>query len=217
MSIDAPQSSGDATVLNFGDPTLIPRVTSVLDAGGCIVLPTDTVYGIATRSNSPGSVATLQKLKGRSDAFPPPILVAEIEDAWKLVTMVSDPVRRVAEKFWPGALTLILPALRLDLSLASSVGTLGLRVPDHELLRGLLRATGPLAVSSANKHRHEPATTIEEAMSQFGNDVGLYIDGGPTTGASPSTVVDATGDITVLRVGSITRAQVMETAGETHA
>ena len=204
-------------VVRIGDPSLKHQAEGVLDKGECIVFPTDTVYGIASRPDDPAAVARLQQIKGRSDAFPPPILVADAEDAWALITDAPQAAKRLGDAFWPGALTLILPTNQ-HLSLAEQVGTIGVRVPDHDEVRTLLRMTGPLAVSSANKHNLPPATSIEEAIDQLGDEVGLYIDGGPTQGPSPSTVVDCTTDpITIVRLGLLTQDQIDQAAGAADA
>jgi len=201
----------------IGDPSALRRAEEALIQGQCIVFPTDTVYGIASRPKDPRAVARLQRIKGRSDAFPPPVLVADVDQAWSLATHVPLQAKRLGEKFWPGALTLIL-ATDQPLSLAREVGTVGLRVPDHDDLRDLLREVGPLAVSSANKHSYPPATTVDEAIGQLGGEVGLYIDGGPTPGPSPSTVVDCTTtDLAIVRLGLLTEEQILTAAGGSDA
>jgi len=204
-------------LVRIGDPSLRQRAEKVLDEGECVVFPTDTVYGIAARPDNPEAVSRLQQIKGRSDAFPPPILVADAADAWGLAVHVPQAARRLGEAFWPGALTLILPTDR-HLSLAEQVGTIGVRVPDHDEVRALLRMTGPLAVSSANKHNHPPAVNIDEAVGQLGGEVGLYIDGGPTPGPSPSTVVDCTTDpVVIVRLGLLTEDRILQAAGAADA
>jgi len=195
------------------DPAIWESARQVLDSSGCVVFPTDTVYGIAARAEDAAGVAHLQATKGRSDDFPPPLLVADADSVWPLVSSAPDWAKRLAEAYWPGALTLILATDRHDLSLSDTVHTLGIRVPDLDWLRGFLRWSGPLAVSSANKHNLPPATRVEDAISQLGNDVGLYIDGGPTPGPVPSTVVDCTGKIKILRLGLLTQEMIMTTAG----
>lgn len=214
----SPQSRPDASPLvRMDDPGLWDRAKDVLDRGQCVVFPTDTVYGIAASPDNPIAVARLQQVKGRSDAFPPPVLVADAEDAWSLALSVPVEARRLGEAFWPGALTLVLPTDR-HLSLAGQTGTIGVRVPDHDGVRGLLRFVGPLAVSSANKHERPPATTVAEAMGQLGDEVGLYIDGGPTPGPSPSTVVDCSGPaMAVLRLGLLSKHQIFAAAGAADA
>ena len=206
-----------SVVVRIGDPRLNKLVEEVLDRGECIVFPTDTVYGIASQPDNPVAVSRLQQIKGRSDAFPPPVLAADTDDAWSLVTDVPQAARRLGEAYWPGALTLILPTDKA-LSLAEQVGTIGVRVPDLDEIRALLRGTGPLAVSSANKHNLAPATSVDEAVEQLGDEVGLYIDGGPTPGPSPSTVVDCTTDpVTIVRLGLLTEEQILTVAGAADA
>ena len=181
-----------------------------LKAGECVVLPTDTVYGIAVLASDREAIARLQQAKGRADEFPPPVMVADIDQAWEFVAPPKPYAQRLAERFWPGGLTLILPTERTDLSLAEQTKTLGIRIPALTPLRALLRLTGPLAVSSANTHGFDPATNLEEAISQLGAQVSLYIDGGPTPGAIPSTVVDCSGEkARILRVGLISPEEIM--------
>ena len=199
------------------DPQLWEIAHCILDEGGCIVVPTDTVYGLAARADRPEAVSRLQKIKGRTDAFPPPVLIADTELVWPLVDPVPIEVQRLAHRFWPGPLTLILPTDHTDLSLAAATGTVGVRVPALDELRAFLRLSGPLAVSSANKHNLAPATTIDEAIDQLGAEVGLYIDGGPTPGLAPSTVVNCVGPITVVRVGLLSREQISLGMGATDA
>jgi len=200
-------------VRRIGDPTIKEEAEFLLDKGECIVFPTDTVYGIASRADNRAAVAKLQQIKGRSDAFPPPILVGDADAAWALFTNVPESARRLGEAYWPGGLTLIL-ATGQHLSLSEQVGTIGVRVPAHDEVRALLRMTGPLAVSSANKHSSLPATTVEEAIAQLGDEVGLYIDGGPTPGLTPSTVVDCTTEpVTIVRLGLLTSDQIYSIAG----
>jgi tRNA threonylcarbamoyl adenosine modification protein (Sua5/YciO/YrdC/YwlC family) len=211
MSHDSPP------VRRIDDPGLGPAVQDVLRGGGCLVIPTDTVYGIAARADDPAAVARLQQAKGRHEAFPPPVLVGDAADAWLLVAPPSPAARRLAQVFWPGPLTLILPVGPHPVSLSAITGTVGLRVPDHDATRALLRWTGPLAVSSANRHQGPPATTVDQALAQLGRAVQLYIDAGPTPGPAPSTVVDATGDDLVIRRPGLLGAEAIGAAGAGHA
>jgi len=198
----------------IGEPGVAARVQAVLAAGECVVLPTDTVYGIAVSAGDRAAIARLQAAKGRSDAFPPPVLVGDPGVAWELAPAAPAAARRLAEAFWPGPLTLILATTAQDVSLSGTTGTVGIRVPGHPGLRELLRATGPLAVSSANRHDQPPATTVEEAMADLGASVALYVDGGPTPGPVPSSVVDCSGAGTIVnRAGLISRAAILQAAG----
>lgn len=167
-----------------------------LAAQRCIVMPTDTVYGIAADAFSAQAVSTLLASKGRGRNMPPPVLIPSIQTMDGLAISVPEDARALAEEFWPGALTLILlaqPSLTWDLG--ETRGTVALRVPDDEVARELLSVTGPLAVSSANRTGNPAATTAEEAFEQLGESVDVYLEAGvrPLSGESlSSTIVDFT-------------------------
>lgn len=161
--------------------------------GECVVLPTDTVYGIAANAFSPEAVGKLLGAKQRSADMPPPVLIAEPSMLRAFTADVPQSAVALAEAFWPGALTLILKVQKtLNLGLGDTGGTVAVRVPDNEHARSLLRRTGPLAVSSANINGAPPATSCDEARSQLADAVQVYLDGGFTPGATPSTIVDFT-------------------------
>lgn len=162
-------------------------------AGECVVLPTDTVYGIGADSFSAAAVQRLLDAKGRGRDMPPPVLIAEPAVLMALGRDIPEPAKRLAEKHWPGPLTLILHAqASLQMDLGETQGTIAVRVPDNELARELLRATGPLAVSSANRTGRPAATDADQAIDQLGDRVAVYLDDGPTHGGEPSTIVDFT-------------------------
>lgn len=164
-----------------------------IDEGLCVVIPTDTVYGIAADGFSAAAVQRLLNAKRRGRDMPPPVLVSDPAVMMALGTDIPDPAKALAERFWPGALTLILtaqPSVRLDLG--ETRGTVAIRVPDQALARELLRRTGPLAVSSANVSGQPAATGVESAIDQLGESVAVYLDDGPTPGEVPSTIVDFT-------------------------
>jgi L-threonylcarbamoyladenylate synthase len=187
----------------------------------CIVLPTDTVYGIGADAFSPQAVATLLAAKGRGRSMPPPVLIPRLQTLDGLATGVGAGARKLAEAFWPGGLTLILhaqPSLTWDLG--DTKGTVALRVPDDQVALDLLALTGPLAVSSANRTGSAAAQTAAAASSQLGESVEVYLDGGyrPEAGkgdGTPSTIVDATGEhLKVVRVGAVTLDQLREVVPE---
>ncbi|MGA7204192.1 MAG: L-threonylcarbamoyladenylate synthase [Specibacter sp.] len=179
-----------------------------------VVLPTDTVYGIAADAFSPQAVATLLAAKGRGRNMPPPVLIPRIGTMEGLATDIPDDARRLAEKYWPGPLTLIFhaqPSLTWDLG--DTVGTVALRVPDEQLALDLLTLTGPLAVSSANRTGQTAAQTASEAREQLAESVEVYLEAGfrPLEGTDPvpSTIVDATGlRLRVVREGAISLAEI---------
>lgn len=177
--------------------------------GACIVLPTDTVYGIGADASSARAVQGLLDAKERGRDMPPPVLIAEVGMLRSLTDEVSDDAVALADAFWPGALTMILlaqPNLRMDLG--DRGATIAVRVPDHAFTRDLLRATGPLAVSSANVSGQPAARTVEEAKGQLGARVSVYLDDGPAGLPVPSTIVDLTGTPRILREGRISRADL---------
>ncbi|WP_309072961.1 L-threonylcarbamoyladenylate synthase [Paenarthrobacter sp.] len=175
----------------------------------CIVLPTDTVYGIAADAFSPLAVTMLLASKGRSRQMPPPVLIPRVNALDGLATDVPADARALAQAFWPGGLTLILHAQpSLDWDLGETKGTVALRMPDDQIALELLGLTGPLAVSSANRTGQEAAQTASEARLQLAESVEVYLEGGfrPTKGtaALPSTIVDATSTpFRVVRQGAI--------------
>jgi len=184
---------------------------AAISAGECIVIPTDTVYGIGTDAFDAAAVQRLLDAKQRGRDMPPPVLAGDAGVLDELADVVPDGARVLAGAFWPGALTLIVPvrpSLRLDLG--ETRGTIAVRVPDHDAVRGLLRRTGPLAVSSANTSGLPAATRVAEAVAMLGDAVAVYLDGGPTPGETPSTIVDFAADPTgrVLRHGAIDLARI---------
>ncbi len=187
----------------------IAAATEAVREGECIVLPTDTVYGIGADAFSSDAVRGLLEAKGRGRDMPPPVLIADAAVLRSLTDELSDETLAVAEAFWPGPLTLILPLQpELGLDLGDLGNTIAVRVPDHDFTRELLRATGPLAVSSANTTGNPAAGSITEAVEQLGESVAVYLDGGPASGPVPSTIVDLTGEPRILRAGRIAAAEL---------
>jgi L-threonylcarbamoyladenylate synthase len=203
-----------------GDPSLNSEATEAareaIEAGECIVLPTDTVYGIGVDAFSAKAVQRLLDAKHRGRDMPPPVLIGEPTLIRALAVDVPETAKDLVGKHWPGALTVIChiqPSLRMDLG--DSEGTIALRVPDHELAREILRRTGPMAVSSANISGRSAALSCDEAVEQLGDSVAVYLDGGPLSdaGGAPSTIVDFTHeeDGQVLRRGAISLETLRET------
>ncbi len=183
-----------------------------LARSGLVVIPTDTVYGVAADAFDPAAVRRLLRAKGRGRAQPAPVLIGSPDTLRALATNLSSDVRALADKFWPGGLTMICrqqPSLRWDLG--DSRSTVAIRMPDHEDALALLVDNGPLAVSSANRTGEPPATTVEEAQEQLGDAIDVYLDAGPSAGAVASTIVDVTGDVVrIVRVGVLTIDELRE-------
>lgn len=183
----------------------IDAAVTAVRAGELIVLPTDTVYGIGADAFIPASVTTMLAAKGRGRNMPPPVLVGTARAAAALVDDLGPFGQDLIDEFWPGALTLVFrasPTLLWDLG--DTRGTVALRMPLHAVALDVLRQTGPMAVSSANRHGQPSATTSYEAEQQLGETVSVYLDGGPCSDTIPSTILDLTGSIPkVLRSGAI--------------
>jgi tRNA threonylcarbamoyl adenosine modification protein (Sua5/YciO/YrdC/YwlC family) len=184
-------------------------------AGQLVVLPTDTVYGLGCDAFNADAVRVLLAAKGRGSSMPAPVLVGSWHTIDGLVSSVPQAARDLIEAFWPGGLSLVLPhAPSLAWELGDTRGTVMLRMPLHPVALELLREVGPMAVSSANKTGAPPARTMEEARLQLGEEVSVYLDGGPATEGVASTIVDLTGpEPRILREGALPAAQVAEVLG----
>jgi L-threonylcarbamoyladenylate synthase len=195
------------------DAGLRAAVTAVR-AGELIVLPTDTVYGIGADAFAAPAVRALLAAKGRGRDSPPPVLIADRAQLADLVDELPTVAEALLDAFWPGALTLVVNhSAAIAWDLGERHGTVAVRVPDHQVARELLAATGPLAVSSANLHGKPPAATATDAVDQLGDSVAVYLDAGPAGEPVPSTIVDVTAATpTVLRHGALTLAELRAVA-----
>jgi len=183
----------------------ISAAATAVGRGDLVVLPTDTVYGIGCDAFSPNSVTALLAAKGRGRDMPVPVLVGHPNVVDGLAYDLSSVARDLIDGFWPGALTVVVkaqPSLAWDLGDVD--GTVAVRMPLHPVAIEVLRMTGPMAVSSANRSGSTPATTAEEALEQLGEDVAIYLESGPCGEPIPSTIVDLTGAVPrVARLGAI--------------
>ncbi|WP_017615182.1 L-threonylcarbamoyladenylate synthase [Nocardiopsis salina] len=193
----------------------VTDAASVVRRGDLVVLPTDTVYGIGTDAFNPAAVARLLEAKGRGRDMPPPVLVGSMRAATALVDDMGNHGRDLMEEFWPGPLTLVCTATpSLSWDLGDTKGTVAVRMPMDPVALELLKETGPMAVSSANKSGQPAATTAEEANEQLGGEVAVYLEGGPTDSPVPSTIVDLTYAVPrVLRTGAISIEQLRAVCG----
>lgn len=190
------------------------------------MIPTDTVYGLAADAFSPAAVQRLLDAKGRGRAQPPPVLVSGRAMLAALVEEIPEPVDRLIERFWPGGLTIVLPAQpSLSWDLGDTAGTVAVRMPDRRLSLELIADTGPLAVSSANLTGLPAALSSIDAEKMLGDAVSIYLDDGPSDYGFASTIIDATGLVTrgatsgpgrvrILRDGVVERAELAEILGE---
>lgn len=199
----------------------LERVRGIADAASClrrgelVVFPTDTVYGVAGDAFTPSAVQKLLDAKGRGREKPPPVLVGSVRAATALIEDLGPYGQDLIDEFWPGALTVVCranPSLAWDLG--ETKGTVAVRMPLHELALELLKETGPLAVSSANLSGSPAARTAAEAQAMLGESVSVYLDGGPSGEARPSSIVDLTGTLPrLLRRGAISEGRIRAVCG----
>jgi L-threonylcarbamoyladenylate synthase len=183
----------------------VEAAVGALRNGELVVLPTDTVYGVAADAFTPMAVASLLAVRARNRSTPPAVLVGTSRAAAALVDDLGAFGQDLIDEFWPGALTLVFqasPTLLWDLG--DTKGTVALRMPLHAIALDVLKQAGPLAVSSASRHGQPAALTADDAEQQLGEAVSVYLDAGPCTDNLPSTILDLTGTIPkVLRSGAI--------------
>jgi L-threonylcarbamoyladenylate synthase len=193
----------------------IRRAAEAIRAGELVVIPTDTVYGIAADAFTPGATDKIFALKKRPRSLPLPILVSRPRQAWAVCDSVPAQAAELAAAFWPGALTLIMPQTPdLDWDLGDSKGTIALRMPAHSAVLSLLEMTGPLAVTSANMSGEPTPGTVEEIRVGFGDDVAIYIDDGPSKEETGSTIVDlARRKPAIIREGPISAVEIERVIG----
>ncbi len=201
-------ASGDSP-----SPASMGRAVEALEAGGVVVVPTDTVYGLAA---DPRRTAALFALKGRPPGVALPVLVAGVDQALALAADDLDSAGlRLMDRWWPGGLTLVVPrraGLGLDLG-GPDDATIGLRLPAHPVPVALARALGPLAVTSANRHGRTTPATASEVVVQLGDGLAVVLDAGPCRGQASTVVSCLPGELRVLREGSVPSIEVLASAG----
>lgn len=192
--------------------TGLREAASAVRRGELVVLPTDTLYGIGADAFSAEAVGDLLAAKGRGRNMPTPVLIGSPNTLHGLVTDFSEQAWELVDAFWPGALTLVAkhqPSLAWDLG--ETRGTVAVRMPLHPVAIELLTEVGPMAVSSANLSGHPAPEDCDAAREMLGDSVSVYLDGGPTPGMQPSSIVDVTGKVPVLlREGALTADQLRE-------
>jgi tRNA threonylcarbamoyl adenosine modification protein (Sua5/YciO/YrdC/YwlC family) len=181
-----------------------------LRAGGIVVFPTDTVYGVGGDAFNQFATARIFEAKKRPRAMPLPVLVAWPRQAWALCSEVPPRAAALAAAFWPGGLTMILPvADGLALDLGEADGRIAVRMPAHDALLELIASVGPIAATSANLSGSPTPSTVDDVRAQLGDAVGVYLDGGPAATDVPSTIVDLTRwRAKVVRDGAVPKAEV---------
>jgi L-threonylcarbamoyladenylate synthase len=200
------------------DVASIAGAAAAIEAGDLVVVPTETVYGLAARPDVPEATARLFEAKGRPGTLNLPVLAPTVDVAWTL-GRPSEPARRLAAAFWPGPLTLVLP--RTDRArhwaLGDHAGTIAVRVPNHPLTTALLEVAGPLAATSANPSGLPPMAKPDELRKAFDPHVAVFLllrPGEPSPAGVASTVVDCSGKgVAILRDGALLREELERVVG----
>jgi len=199
------------TLLLTANAETIQTALEILRKGGLVAFPTDTVYGVGALAFDGKAVEAIYTAKDRPVEKAIPVLIADAADMEKVGMDIPDIAYQLAARFWPGPLTCIVPKQPTLPESISATDTVGVRVPDHEVARALLRAAGPMAVTSANISGQPSPSTAQEVLKQLGGRIDLIIDGGTTPGGVPSTLVDCTGkDFKILREGPISLEEIRQ-------
>ena len=188
----------------------ISHAVDVLKRGGVVAFPTDTVYGLGVLASMSVSIERLYTIKGRDHTKAIAVLIANTDQINQIVAHADEKILKLARRFWPGPLTMVLTKHKDLPDKLSADETIGVRVPDHPVALKLLEEAGPLAVTSANLSGGENALTGDEVMKQLSGRIHLLLDGGETPGGVPSTVVDLTGNLPkLLRSGPIGEGEIL--------
>lgn len=203
--------------LNNPDEDALEAAAIAIRNGELIVFPTETVYGLAADALSEDAVMRVFEAKGRAEVHSLPVQVAGVGDLDKVASSVPEGARKLAEKYWPGPLTLVLPkSASVSNLVTGGKATVGVRVPDHPVALALLsRLNTPIVATSANLTRHPPAVTADQAVAELGDSIAVVLDSGESAIGVSSTVVDVS--VTpprILRVGSISVEEIKDVLGE---
>lgn len=191
------------------DDTVLSEAARIVQGGGVIAMPTESVYALGACAFDEAAIRRICAIKGERAQKPILVLIADRSQLDALVARVPPAAAVLMDRFWPGPLTIVFPASpRLPVALTAGTGTIGVRMPAQPLLATLLRVTGPLTGTSANRSGAVPAQTAGEVAHSLGPEVNLILDGGPASATRPSTVVAVAERVQVLREGPIERATV---------
>jgi L-threonylcarbamoyladenylate synthase len=197
-------------ILPITDSNSLAHALDILSGGGLVVFPTDTVYGLGAMAFDANAVSKIYMAKGRGQEKAIPILVSDVDQIHRVSSGVSDYAVTLGKKFWPGPLTIVVPRHPTIPDVVSPLSTVGVRIPNLNVARELLRLTGPLAVTSANISGQTSPSTAKGVYAQLTGRIPLILDGGVTPGGIPSTVVDCTGEAPeILREGPISLEEIM--------
>jgi len=209
------QTANNSSVAEHGAPPVadIDAALAALREAEAVVFPTETFYGVAVDAMNPRALDRLFELKGRDPGKPVALIAADLEMVARVVAAIPPAARRLAREFWPGPLTMVLPARpELSRALTNREGGVGIRISPHPIALELVRRLGsPLTATSANLAGDAPARTLHEAWAAFGSRIAAYLDGGTLDAPLPSTVIAFhDDDIQVLRAGAITESRLRD-------
>jgi len=197
-------------LLPITDSNSLAHALDVLSGGGLVAFPTDTVYGLGAMAFDANAVSKIYMAKGRGQEKAIPILVSDVDQIHRVSSGVTEYAVKLGKKFWPGPLTIVVPRHPTIPDVVSPLKTVGVRIPNLNVTRELLRLTGPLAVTSANLSGQTSPSTAKGVNAQLNGRIPLILDGGVTPGGIPSTVVDCTGEEpVVVREGPISLEEIM--------
>jgi len=197
-------------ILSTQTTNAITSALEILLSGGLVAFPTDTVYGVGSLAFHEKAIESIYVAKDRPMEKAIPVLIGDSPDLSQVAQEIPIFAMRLIARFWPGPLTVLVPKKPTLPEAISVTSTVGVRVPNHDIARALLRLAGPLAVTSANISGKESPRTAQEVFAQLNGRIAMIIDGGDTPGGIPSTLVDCTGDeIQVLREGPISKEQLI--------
>ncbi len=200
----------DTKVISSNSSHAIASALEILLSGGLVAFPTDTVYGVGALAFNEPAIESIYVAKDRPMEKAIPVLIGDKEDLTKVAAEISILAAKLIERFWPGPLTVLVPKKPTLPQAISSTSTVGVRVPDHDVARALLRLAGPMAVTSANISGQPSPTNAGQVLAQLGGRIPMIIDGSETPGGIPSTLVDCTGDeIQILREGPLSKADLL--------
>jgi L-threonylcarbamoyladenylate synthase len=197
-------------LLASNDPEALATAIDILTGGGMVAFPTDTVYGLGALAFDEQAVSKISDVKGRGTGKAIPVLIGDISQLSHVAAGISSTCEKLAHRFWPGPLTIILPRHTSIPDAVTSLSTVGVRIPNFAPTLELLKLTGPLAVTSANMTGQGSSSTARGVLSQLDGKIPLILDGGVTPGGIPSTVVDCSGKSPVIvREGPISLEQIL--------
>jgi L-threonylcarbamoyladenylate synthase len=206
----------ETIVIRSTDEDWLSSVRNVIQAGGLVAFPTDTVYGLGCDAFNAKAISRLYQAKRRTRAKALPILLSSSADMDRVASHVTQEILSIGKAFWPGPLTIVMERHQDLPDEISAEPTIGIRIPAHPVTLDILRACGPLAVSSANVSGGLDARTAPEVLEQLSGRINLLVDGGPSLGSEPSTVIDVTRKLVrILRQGPISMEEILASQNPT--